>query len=73
MYMYVGLTWNTGLCCCTVRVKMACERDDCAFMLVLPTLRDRAPRLREVSVWMSSEREREEREGERERECIKNK
>ena len=43
-------------------VKMAWEREDWAFMLVLPTLRERAPRLRQSSVWWGGEIRRGERE-----------
>ena len=46
-------------------VKMAWEREDWAFMLVLPTLRERAPRLRQSSVWWGGEKRRGEKgEGE---------
>jgi hypothetical protein len=36
------------------RVKMAWEREDWAFMLVLPTVRERAPRWRHARVWSES-------------------
>ena len=64
------LTAGHGLCWTMCSVKMAWEREDWAFMLVLPTLRERAPRLRQSNVWWGGEkrRGREERgrgEGER--------
>ena len=40
-----------GLCWETWRVKMAWLRDDWAFMLVLPTVLDRAPCFRHNKVW----------------------
>ena len=40
-----------GLCWETWRVKMAWLRDDWAFMLVLPTVLDRAPCFRHDKVW----------------------
>ena len=51
VHTYVLTGVLMGLCWETWRVKMAWLRDDWAFMLVLPTVLDRAPCFRHNKVW----------------------